>query len=107
MVQLMDLNMILAEERISLLICDTPMAPVELLAQADLGQVDRILLSDRYADEDMNANVFYAQMIARGYFPEREGNTILFRKSIARQNLPAEATGPANMNSAPDIARLG
>jgi FkbM family methyltransferase len=107
LVQLMDLNMILAEERISLLICDTPVAPVELLAQADLGQVDRILLSDGNAVEGLDADRFCAQMIARGYFPERSGATILYRKSIARNNLPTGTMGAANTNSAPDIAKLG
>ncbi len=44
MVPFMNLNLILTEERISLIICDVPIASAQPLAQAELGQVDCILL---------------------------------------------------------------
>ena len=44
MVPFMDLNLILTEERISLIICDVPVVSARLLAQAELGQVERILV---------------------------------------------------------------
>ncbi len=44
MVPFMDLNLILIEERISLVICDIPVASARLLAQAELGRVERIVV---------------------------------------------------------------
>jgi FkbM family methyltransferase len=44
MVPFMDLNVILAEARINVILCDTPVAPAALLAQADLAGVERILV---------------------------------------------------------------
>jgi len=45
MVPFMDLNLILTEERISLVICDIPVESARLLAEADLAAVERILVN--------------------------------------------------------------
>jgi FkbM family methyltransferase len=45
MVPFMDLNLILTEERISLVICQIPVASARLLARAELAVVDRILIN--------------------------------------------------------------
>jgi len=68
MVPFMDLNLILTEERISLVICDIPVASARLLAQADLAMVERILVNcgDDAApcwDEDSLCSM----LAARGY----------------------------------------
>jgi FkbM family methyltransferase len=44
MVVCMDLNLILAEERISLLVCEVPSGAASILADADLSRVDRVLV---------------------------------------------------------------
>ncbi len=45
MVPFMNLNLILTEERISLVICEIPVASARLLARAELAMVDRILIN--------------------------------------------------------------
>ena len=45
MVPFMDLNLILTEERISLVICDIPVVSARLLARAELATVERILVN--------------------------------------------------------------
>ena len=108
MVPFMDLNMILTEERISLIICDTPTAPAQLLAQADLGQVDRILLNTSAdAAQCQNGDGVSAQLIVRGYSPEPSGAATLLRRSIARRSGSTRIATPANLNSAPSLANLG
>ena len=44
MVPFMDLNLILTEERISLVVCDIPVVSARLLARAELATVERILV---------------------------------------------------------------
>jgi hypothetical protein len=45
MVPFMDLNLILTEERISLIICDIPVASARLVARGALATVERILVN--------------------------------------------------------------
>jgi len=45
MVPCMDLNLVLTEERISLLVCEVPSGAATIFADADLSRVDRILVS--------------------------------------------------------------
>ena len=85
MVPFMDLNLILTEERISLIICDVPVASARLLAQAELGQVDCILLgcgdeSDQCWEDDGICTL----LVARGYSAERSGTAVLFRRDGAQ-----------------------
>ncbi len=80
MVPFMNLNLILTDERISLIICDVPVASAQLLAQAELGQVDCILLgcgdeSDQCWEDDGIGTL----LVARGYSAERSGTAVLFR----------------------------
>jgi len=99
LVPFMDLNMILAEERINLIICDTPIAPTQLLAQAELGKVDRILLN--YGDEDTGyGEGICQQLAAHGYHPEPSGTAILLRRSNALDSRLTQVAEPANLNSA-------
>jgi FkbM family methyltransferase len=108
MVPLMDLNLILAEERISLIICDTPNAPTQLLAQADLGLVDRILLNcGNDVAQRREWDRVRTQLVARGYYAERSGAALLFRRSTARRHGSTRIVTPANWNSAPVLANLG
>ncbi len=85
MVPFMDLNLILAEERVSLIVCDIPVASAQLLAQAELGQVDCILLgcgdeSDQCWEDDGICTL----LVARGYSAERSGTAVLFRRDGAQ-----------------------
>ncbi len=84
MVPFMDLNLILTEERISLIICDIPAASARLLAQAELTTVERILVdcgeeSTLCWDDDELCSL----LTARGYSAERSGTAVLFRRDGA------------------------
>ncbi len=85
MVPFMDLNLILTEERINLVVCDIPVASAQLLAQAELGQVDRILLD--YGDDIAQCwedGGICTLLVARGYSAERSGTAVLFRRDGAQ-----------------------
>jgi len=84
MVPFMDLNLILTEERISLIICDIPAASARLLAQAELGQVDCILLGcGDESDQCWENDGICTLLVARGYSAERSGTAVLFRRDGA------------------------
>ncbi len=85
MVPFMNLNLILTEERISLIVCDIPVASAQLLAQAELGQVDCILLGcGDEADQCWEDDGICTLLVARGYSAERSGTAVLFRRDAAQ-----------------------
>jgi len=91
-VPLMDLNLILEEERINLIICDIPAASVQLLAEAKLDSVERILVnSSDNTTQAENADEAWSTMATRGFAAERYGSAILFDRS-----------GTTRKNSRPD-----
>lgn len=84
MVPCMDLNLILTEERITLLICEIRSAGAELLAGADLKSVDRILVSCGDDCFGHSGNVEIRAVLAgRGYEVEQAGNAMLFGRAKA------------------------
>jgi hypothetical protein len=92
MIPCMDLNLILAEERINLLICEIPSAGAPLLADTDLKSVDRILVScgdDQFGLSE-NAEI-RAVLSDRGYDVEETGNALTF----TRAKEAATGTDPA------------
>ncbi len=100
MVPFMDLNLILTEERISLIICDIPVASAQLLAQAELGQVDRILLDYSYdVAQCWERTGVCTQLVARGYYPEPSATAIMLRRVSARRRGFTQAAAPANSGS--------
>ena len=108
MVPFMDIDLILAEEQISLIVCDIPADAAELLAQADLSQVDRIVLDlGDDAARCWEESGVCTQLVAQGYSPEKSGTTMILRRSSRTQRIgsPRAAT-PANLNSAPLVANL-
>jgi FkbM family methyltransferase len=85
MVPLMDLNLILTEERISLIICDIPVVSARLLARAELATVERILVD--CGDEPTlcwDDDALCSLLTARGYSAERSGTAVLFRRDSAQ-----------------------
>jgi len=81
LVPIMDLNLILDEERIDAIICNTPVGPAGLFEQADLGRVDRILLNCAHdTAQCWNEGGIGAQLVKGGYHPEPSGTAILFRR---------------------------
>ena len=85
MVPFMDLNLILTEERISLIICDVPVVSARLLAQAELGQVERILVDcGEEPDQCWEDDGIGTLLVARGYSTERPGTAVLFRRNGAQ-----------------------
>lgn len=84
MVPFMDLGLILEEERISLIVSEIPVASAQLLAEARLRRVERILLST--AD---NPDAAWAEdgactrLVARGYVGEPRGTAVLLERANA------------------------
>jgi hypothetical protein len=99
MAPLVNLNLILGEERISLLVLDTPSLPTQMFAGADLDHVDRVLLNCR---NDLSlcwrAGGVCEQLFAHGFSPEPSDSAILFRRSAAwkRGRDAGSASGSAN-----------
>ena len=104
MVPFMNLNLILAEERISLVVCDIPVTAATLVAHAALETVDRVLIncSDEPAAcwEEEGA---CAQMIQRGFLPEPAGGGVLFRRAAG---VLAKAATAADVEAEP-VAETG
>lgn len=95
MVPFMDLNLILAEERITLIVSEIPCASAGLLARAALDRVERVLLST--ADDPSSAwedDGVCAQLVARGFVPEARGAAVLFQRAEAL-GAPAEEAARA------------
>ena len=85
MVPFMDLNLILTEERISLVVCDIPVASARMLVRAELAAVERILVdcgddSDQCWEDDGICTL----LVARGYSAKRSGTAVLFRRDAAQ-----------------------
>lgn len=82
MIPCMDLNLILAEERISLLICEIPSAGAPLLAEANLKSVDRILVSCGDDCFGLSENAEIREVLAeRGYDIEETGQALTFTRA--------------------------
>ncbi|MCH8166950.1 MAG: hypothetical protein IIC03_03355 [Proteobacteria bacterium] len=84
MIPCMDLNLILAEEKISLVICEIPSGAVALLASANLSTVDRILVGS--GDDVLTfgeANDVLPLLTEKGFEAERSGATLRFDRAEA------------------------
>jgi hypothetical protein len=97
LVPMMDLNLMLTEERISLVIHNLPQSPVRLLSHAALGSVERILVA--YADTaDAEDPDGLPALTGRGFGAMRSGSAVLFERGaagtagIGRRSLPANAS---------------
>lgn len=92
MIPCMDLNLILAEEKISLLICEIPSAGAPLLAEANLKSVDRILVSCGDDQFGLSENAEIRAVLAdRGYDVAETGAALTF----TRVKEAATGTDPA------------
>ncbi len=87
MVPFMDLNLILTEERISLVVCDIPIVSARLLARAELATVERVLV---YCGDEpelcWEEDALCSLLAARGYAigPHETGqSSVLFRRAGA------------------------
>lgn len=101
-VPLIDLNLILEEERINLIICDIPATSMQLLAQADLWSVDRILVNRTDAEEESEKETdAWFPLTRQGFTAERYGSSILFsRSSASRHNRTREISEVESAKSA-------
>lgn len=77
MVPCMDLDLILAEERISLLVCEVPSDAVSILAEADLSPVDRILVSSGDDTVELGGKAEIGRILAEKGFAGETGQTTL------------------------------
>jgi len=79
MVPFMDLDLILTEERINLIVCEIPTASAQLLARADLGSVEQILVSSGDdSSEHWEENEVCSLLAAQGFAAEECGTALLF-----------------------------
>lgn len=84
MVPCMDLNLILTEERINLLVCEIPSGGAELLAEAELKSIDRILVSCGDDCFGLSENAEVRSVLAeRGYAVEEAGQALMFGRAKA------------------------
>lgn len=92
MVPGMDLNLILTEEQINLIVCEIPTAAAELLGTAELGAVERILVSsgDNFTDL-REANEVRSLLSEQGFDTEERGTALLFGRTIAGREFIREA----------------
>lgn len=84
MVPLMDLNVILTEEQITLIVCDIPTTSAQLLGRAELGSVERIII--RCGDElsqSQGENETWSELIEQGFAAEERGTAALFERAGA------------------------
>jgi FkbM family methyltransferase len=84
MIPCMDLNLILTEEQINLIVCEIPTASAQLLACAELGSVERILVSSGDdPSERREADEVRSLLAGRGYDTEERGAALLFGRANA------------------------
>jgi inner membrane protein len=84
MVPFIDVNLVLKEERISLIVCDIPIASAQLLARAELDTVDRILVNcGEDTDEAWGEDGVCTLLTARGYTADPNGTVVLLRRTVA------------------------
>lgn len=83
----MDINLIIAEEQISLIVCEVPTGAAELLASANLDPVERILVSG--GDDALSLREEHdvlSVLLDSGFEAEKSGTTMMFgRAEIAGQ----------------------
>jgi FkbM family methyltransferase len=84
MVPVMDLNVILTEEQITLVICDLPATSMQLLGQAQLGSVERIIVPrGGELSQIRNANEISSGLAGQGFAAEERGTAALFERKDA------------------------
>lgn len=84
MVPSMDLNVILTEERITLIVCDTPDTSAQLLGWAGLGSVERIIVPrGGEVASGQGGNEASSALIEQGFAAEERGTTTLFERPDA------------------------
>ena len=96
MVPFMDLNLILTDERISLIVCDIPVDSAQLLARAELDTVERILVScGEDTDEAWEEDGVCTLLTARGYSGETNGTVVLLKRAGADEQAGSPGADPA------------
>lgn len=82
LVPCLDLNLVLADERISLIVCDIPGASMHLLADAELGRVERVLVNCATANGiGAGEAELVALMQARGFVARSWDHILLFERT--------------------------
>lgn len=100
MVPFMDLELILAEERITLVVSEIPLEAAAPLGSVDLHEVERILLAcEGEAARCWEDEGLYAQLARRGFVPEPGTGAVLFRRRDTLESAP-----PAEPAEQPDEA---
>ena len=84
MVPVLDLDLILTEERISLIVCEVPTASTQLLARAELGSVEQILVNScDYSSEHWEESEVCSLLAAQGFAAKKCGTALLFDHAFA------------------------
>jgi len=96
MVVCMDINLILAEERISLLVCEVPSGAAGILATADLSRVDRVVVG---SGDDTLTLAEMGEVIRlleeKGFAAEAGGSTVWFGRIALGGEIRLHATDSA------------
>jgi len=91
MVPLVDLDLILAEEAITLIICELPTAPAGIFLEADLGRVQRIACHpDAALARTCEANRSTGHFGEQGFAVAEAGATLLLSRDARLLELPSE-----------------
>lgn len=78
-----NLDLILAEERISLIVAESSAISAQLLAHAELGAADRILFASRHVEGSCDQDELVARLAARGFGGKRFGAVLRFDRAGA------------------------
>lgn len=91
MVPLVDVDLILAEEAITLMVCELPTAPADILRKADLGPVQRIICGpDAALARTCEADHSTVQLGEQRFAVAEAGATLLLSRDARALELPSE-----------------
>ena len=94
MVPLVDLNLILAEEQITLIACEIPSASARVLAEVEPGSVERIAIADEgsapHPDDEAELVMLLMQ---RGFAVERARSALLLSRDASTAHRRRLSTG--------------
>ncbi len=88
---MVDVELILAEEAITLIVCELPTAPAGILREADLGRVERIICGpDAALARTCEADHSTVQLGEQRFAVAEAGATLLLSRDARVLDLPSE-----------------
>lgn len=94
MVPLVDLNLIMAEEQITLIACEVPGASARVLAEVDPGSVERIAIAEEGSTSDPDEETeLVARLTERGFAVEEARPALLLSRTPSTAHRCRPGTG--------------